>query len=105
SSRGLWRLWLRPSFPPPRPSALGRQRRAAAAAAVVRGPAMLMRSRAPRRSTRGTRQLRVLMPRGLAGLARESGIGASAHAAAGRSEEHTSELQSRFDLVCRLLLE
>src|SRR5699024_12407912 len=24
---------------------------------------------------------------------------------AGRSEEHTSELQSRFDLVCRLLLE
>src|SRR5699024_11255945 len=26
-------------------------------------------------------------------------------AAAGRSEEHTSELQSRFDLVCRLLLE
>src|SRR5699024_12092259 len=26
-------------------------------------------------------------------------------AAAMRSEEHTSELQSRFDLVCRLLLE
>src|SRR5699024_12313864 len=26
-------------------------------------------------------------------------------AAAWRSEEHTSELQSRFDLVCRLLLE
>src|SRR5699024_12000339 len=25
--------------------------------------------------------------------------------AEGRSEEHTSELQSRFDLVCRLLLE
>src|SRR5437868_13169895 len=25
--------------------------------------------------------------------------------AARRSEEHTSELQSRFDLVCRLLLE
>src|SRR5699024_12204320 len=25
--------------------------------------------------------------------------------APGRSEEHTSELQSRFDLVCRLLLE
>src|SRR5438067_6522127 len=33
---------------------------------------------------------------------------ASAHpegAVAVRSEEHTSELQSRFDLVCRLLLE
>src|SRR5699024_12815222 len=26
-------------------------------------------------------------------------------AGGGRSEEHTSELQSRFDLVCRLLLE
>src|SRR5437867_8586270 len=26
-------------------------------------------------------------------------------AAAGRSEEHTSELQSPYDLVCRLLLE
>src|SRR5699024_11489314 len=27
------------------------------------------------------------------------------HANSARSEEHTSELQSRFDLVCRLLLE
>src|SRR2546428_12618151 len=27
------------------------------------------------------------------------------HHASGRSEEHTSELQSRSDLVCRLLLE
>src|SRR6266513_3989630 len=30
---------------------------------------------------------------------------AGARAVAQRSEEHTSELQSRFDLVCRLLLE
>src|SRR5438067_6677510 len=30
---------------------------------------------------------------------------AFANASCGRSEEHTSELQSRFDLVCRLLLE
>src|SRR5438067_9460142 len=29
----------------------------------------------------------------------------SAFCATTRSEEHTSELQSRFDLVCRLLLE
>src|SRR5699024_876528 len=29
----------------------------------------------------------------------------SYHQNSGRSEEHTSELQSRFDLVCRLLLE
>src|SRR5438874_9899495 len=30
---------------------------------------------------------------------------ASRHSAGARSEEHTSELQSRRDLVCRLLLE
>src|SRR5437868_13232539 len=30
---------------------------------------------------------------------------AQRHARADRSEEHTSELQSRFELVCRLLLE
>src|SRR5699024_12221894 len=29
----------------------------------------------------------------------------AAHLRLARSEEHTSELQSRFDLVCRLLLE
>src|SRR5699024_12861307 len=31
--------------------------------------------------------------------------GPTMRATPGRSEEHTSELQSRFDLVCRLLLE
>src|SRR2546422_6619948 len=31
--------------------------------------------------------------------------GTASHGAAGRSEEHTSELQSRLHLVCRLLLE
>src|SRR5699024_12010753 len=39
----------------------------------------------------------------------DDGWGAAEHGDAGterqRSEEHTSELQSRFDLVCRLLLE
>src|SRR5438067_9868250 len=35
----------------------------------------------------------------------DEGGGAQAHDLATRSEEHTSELQSRFDLVCRLLLE
>src|SRR5207249_10301624 len=39
------------------------------------------------------RRLRPLQPGRAAGLKRS------------RSEEHTSELQSRFDLVCRLLLE
>src|SRR5699024_12871622 len=41
--------------------------------------------------------------------AQASGAGSplqlAAFQAAARSEEHTSELQSRFDLVCRLLLE
>src|SRR5699024_12076783 len=37
---------------------------------------------------------------------RGSGTGVTnARPATTRSEEHTSELQSRFDLVCRLLLE
>src|SRR5699024_12842299 len=33
------------------------------------------------------------------------GPGSTASSPVPRSEEHTSELQSRFDLVCRLLLE
>src|SRR5207249_6194201 len=40
----------------------------------------------------------VLMDIGMTGLS-------SFEATRQRSEEHTSELQSRFDLVCRLLLE
>src|SRR5699024_12442669 len=35
----------------------------------------------------------------------ESGQNATVLLSFDRSEEHTSELQSRFDLVCRLLLE
>src|SRR5437867_9223566 len=34
-----------------------------------------------------------------------SGLQAASAASASRSEEHTSELQSPYDLVCRLLLE
>src|SRR5690348_17728722 len=37
-----------------------------------------------------------------AGAVRDAGV---PHAVAGRSEEHTSELQSPVHLVCRLLLE
>src|SRR5207249_10290049 len=43
----------------------------------------------------------------LAGMVAASvsgGLGIELPATAWRSEEHTSELQSRFDLVCRLLL-
>src|SRR3712207_6999916 len=35
----------------------------------------------------------------------DQAVGEEAHGRAGRSEEHTSELQSRQYLVCRLLLE
>src|SRR5207249_7651839 len=37
--------------------------------------------------------------------ARRRGGGVTFVSSGSRSEEHTSELQSRFDLVCRLLLE
>src|SRR6266704_7048037 len=37
--------------------------------------------------------------------ARDRRAGAVRTWVVGRSEEHTSELQSRFDIVCRLLLE
>src|SRR5206468_12934485 len=40
-----------------------------------------------------------------AGLAITPAVRVTAQDALGRSEEHTSELQSRSDLVCRLLLE
>src|SRR5206468_11429677 len=42
---------------------------------------------------------------GVAGTARPSSSKASCRDTTVRSEEHTSELQSRSDLVCRLLLE
>src|SRR5699024_12623087 len=56
------------------------------------GPVLGWRARRPRRSVRA---------RDRGGPGR---LGAT-WCAPGRSEEHTSELQSRFDLVCRLLLE
>src|SRR5438067_5769033 len=45
------------------------------------------------------------LARGPGGRPRIAPLAATPRAAAPRSEEHTSELQSRFDLVCRLLLE
>src|SRR5207249_7781933 len=43
--------------------------------------------------------------RGVCGRCQRGGVGRRAGIVRTRSEEHTSELQSRFDLVCRLLLE
>src|SRR5206468_12823969 len=54
------------------------------------------------------RSVRCETARHPAGAFRGRGTGAAdclRKAPAGRSEEHTSELQSRSDLVCRLLLE
>src|SRR5256886_11132827 len=44
-------------------------------------------------------------PSAICRLASDAGTGPPGLAAAARSEEHTSELQSQSNLVCRLLLE
>src|SRR5438067_4973768 len=49
--------------------------------------------------------LLVFGPKKLPELGKSLGKGIREFKKATRSEEHTSELQSRFDLVCRLLLE
>src|SRR5438874_10755861 len=61
----------------------------------------LFRSGVARHGERGGR--RRAAPRARSAPARRAGAGCARRA--GRSEEHTSELQSRRDLVCRLLLE
>src|SRR5260221_1934650 len=50
-------------------------------------------------------QQRVDPVRALPGLLAQVGLPSSEVPVAARSEEHTSELQSHSDLVCRLLLE
>src|SRR5207249_10934683 len=68
----------------------------------------LFRSR-PGGSSRPCGRCRPLPRRGSRGTARRGtplrSSDPPAHPRLVRSEEHTSELQSRFDLVCRLLLE
>src|SRR5207249_10769364 len=60
------------------------------------------RARAPRVPAPGRARSRAARP----GRSGREGRGRGRAAGRGRrSEEHTSELQSRFDLVCRLLLE
>src|SRR3712207_7549242 len=64
--------------------------------------------------TQALRDVSLTIPQGMFGLLGPNGAGKSTlmrilatlqEADAGRSEEHTSELQSRQYLVCRLLLE
>src|SRR5699024_11535841 len=62
----------------------------------------------PSRHTTTTPRQRIALLREAAGAEpewREAIEAAYDYDAERRSEEHTSELQSRFDLVCRLLLE
>src|SRR5699024_12122439 len=56
---------------------------------------------------RGLGHVRLRLPAGLLGRGglRDALLGRRRRTRPRRSEEHTSELQSRFDLVCRLLLE
>src|SRR5690349_23125106 len=62
--------------------------------------------RSPLRPPSGsTHRTRSATSRTAASCTASSGICAPAPRPAARSEEHTSELQSRRDLVCRLLLE
>src|SRR3712207_7153764 len=68
----------------------------------------LFRSPADRRSGPEAHRLRLLQPddaRPERRPARRGGLRPRARAPGRRSEEHTSELQSRQYLVCRLLLE
>src|SRR5437868_7682548 len=58
-----------------------------------------LRSHRPKPSSPHTVEWAIAKPGSAAGIRISIGTGGS------RSEEHTSELQSRFDLVCRLLLE
>src|SRR5206468_11412342 len=79
--------------------------RSALALAVTRGRAAKPRASrtasSPRRARRPSRTARARCPAGpSAPTTRRRAARATA-----RSEEHTSELQSRSDLVCRLLLE
>src|SRR6266576_4277199 len=79
--------------------ALPRPRRASALPCLPRP--VLSRQRSRRSRMRSARRLPVFWPSAVSWRHPTSASGSGA----GRSEEHTSELQSRRDLVCRLLLE
>src|SRR2546421_888814 len=62
-------------------------------------------ARAPRSSPNRPRRAGTATPRDSRPAPRRCGRRGAPHSRETRSEEHTSELQSRSDLVCRLLLE
>src|SRR2546421_9119425 len=68
-------------------------------------PAMSSRLPPPSRYARSRVSCAVVSESGVPATAMTRTPGAIVVSATPRSEEHTSELQSRSDLVCRLLLE
>src|SRR5207247_4798701 len=104
-------LYLLAIRPPPRPppspyTTLFRSDRGPRRSARVRSsPGHLVRPRRPRGARAGFpgESSREQLRSGAA--SHDHAISDSAARPARRSEEHTSELQSRVDLVCRLLLE
>src|SRR5699024_12398818 len=71
----------------------------------ARGAAASRRVGALRRVVHASRPSRAPAPRSSRASARQTFANSPRPCCCARSEEHTSELQSRFDLVCRLLLE
>src|SRR3989442_8433114 len=86
--------------PPPPSSARCRSRRHRRGEVRKGGAAPLRGNRMPRPPPQGSDAVRTAAPRDL-----PLGSSAGVAGAIERSEEHTSELQSRPHLVCRLLLE
>src|SRR5437868_10836215 len=75
-------------------------------AAMMSDPGNLLFTLIPHCVLRGSVGFTMKLARvGLVSLGCVAGAIAFGLVAHARSEEHTSELQSRFDLVCRLLLE
>src|SRR5207249_11497415 len=87
------------SFPTRRSSDLGLPQRARASPQLGRRPDRTRKFPTDRREARRHRD------RGCGRAMRSLLVIATRFFLPARSEEHTSELQSRFDLVCRLLLE
>src|SRR5699024_11366081 len=75
--------------------------------AATAPPSRMVQARKSRRREKRRRDFNVLKRNNdpAQGRGSKTELGQLTRLLTGRSEEHTSELQSRFDLVCRLLLE
>src|SRR5699024_11532371 len=94
---------MRPPLPDKGAPSMRKLSRIAAAAVMAGGVAAM--SAAPAHALTGNEILGHYAGTGVVERVNQAGGRAAATVESIRSEEHTSELQSRFDLVCRLLLE